>query len=107
MQVIDDPADGFPKLDAFMHALQDPGKPSKQTTKKRSNGASSTTDMMIVYPKLKNVLAGVQGTLQAKYAHIGIVPKYVTDCKKQLVALACVRIQKSWHKAVVPEELQK
>lgn len=82
--LVADDANCFPKLDRFMHALQDPSKPSKQPTKKRSHGASSRTDMVIVYPKhMKVLLAGVQRTLQAKHAHLG-TPKNLTDCKKQL-----------------------
>ena len=107
LQVFDDPCDNpdcFPKLDAFMHALQDPGETAKHT-KKKSNGANGSSDMVIVHPKLMKQLAGVQRTLQAKYAHLG-TPKHPTDCKKQL-ALACVRIRKSRDKAVVPEEFRK
>jgi hypothetical protein len=44
-------------------------------------------------------LAGVQRTLQTKYAHLGI-PKHPTDCRKQL-ALACICSRKSPDKAVV------
>lgn len=55
--------------------------------------ASMTADMMIVNPTLMKVLTGAQRTLQAKYAHLGI-PKHVTECKKQELAHACVRIRK-------------
>jgi hypothetical protein len=106
LQVFDDPRDDpecFPKIDEFMRALQDPGETSKP--KNNKNASSSSTDVAIVYPKLMKALAGVQRSLQAKYAHLGI-PKHPTDCKKQL-ALACVRSRKSRDKAAVPDEFRK
>jgi hypothetical protein len=120
LQVFKDPLDDkecFPNLEEFMRALQDPGEMSKP---KKYNGAksgiASTTaggkssdisscDAIIVYPKLMKVLARVQRTLHAKYAHLGM-PKHPTDCKRQL-ALACVRARKSRDKATVPEEFRK
>jgi hypothetical protein len=83
----DDP-DCFPNLDAFfMYALQGPGETSKPPRWK-SYGSTTNTNIVIVHPKLMKLLAGVQRTLQAKYAHLG-TPKLLTDCKRQL-AHTCV-----------------
>ena len=101
LQVFEDPRDDpdcFPKVDDFMRALQDPGetsRPKKHGTKSGggtnvgSTAASTSSNAVIVYPKLMKALTFVQWTLQAKYSHFGI-PKHPTDCKKQL-ALACMR----------------
>jgi hypothetical protein len=64
-----------------------------KSPRRKSNGSATNTDIVIVFPKLMKLLAGVQRTLQAKYAHLG-TPKHPTDCKRQL-ALACVPIWKS------------
>ena len=100
-----------------MRALQDPGEMSKpkkyygaksgiaSTTAGGKSSDISSCDAIIVYPKLMKVLARVQRTLHAKYAHLGM-PKHPTDCKRQL-ALACVRARKSRDKATVPEEFRK
>ena len=119
LQVFEDPRDDqecFPKVEEFMRALQDPGetsKPKKHNAAKSGGGttavgstiASSSSDAVIVYPKLMKVLAGVQRTLHTKYAHLGM-PKHPTDCRRQL-ALACVRTRKSRDKAAVPDEFRK
>ena len=87
LQVFDDPRDDpecFPKINKFMRALQDPGETLKP--KNNKNASSSSTDVAIVYPKLMKALAGVQRSLQAKYAHLGI-PKHPTDCKPKRHAL--------------------
>lgn len=118
LQVFDNPHNDpncFPKVDDFMQALQDPGeipRPKKHGTKSGGGDTAvgnmaitTSSDTVIVYPKLMKLLTLVQRTLQAKYSHFGI-PKHPTDCKKQL-ALACVRIRKNRHKASVPDEFQK
>ena len=113
MQVFDDPLDDkecYPKIDAFMRALQDPGSSSSSSAKQKKPGgtrtassdAASSCDTVIVYPKLMKVMASVQKTLHSKYSHVGM-PKHPTDCKRQLV-LACVRTQKIRDKGVLPEE---
>ena len=113
MQVFDDPLDDkecYPKIDAFMRALQDPGSSSSSSAKQKKPGgtrtassdAASSCDTVIVYPKLMKVMASVQKTLHSKYSHVGM-PKHPTDCKRQLV-LACVRTRKSRDKGVVPDE---
>ena len=96
-----------------MRALQDPGetpKPKKHANKTGTSASASSSSrtndgVVIVYPKLMKALAGVQRTLQTKYAHHGI-PKHPTDCRKQR-ALACIRSRKSQDKAVVPDEFRK
>jgi hypothetical protein len=117
LQVFEDPRndpDCFPKVDNFMRALQDPGetsRPKKHGTKSGggtnvgSTAASTSSDAVIVYPKLMKTLTFVQRTLQAKYSHFGI-PKHPTDCKKQ-IALLCVRTRKNRDKASVPDEFRK
>jgi hypothetical protein len=118
LQVFDDPRndpDCFPKVDDFMRALQDPGETSRPKKHGNKSGGGDTavgsmaittsSDAVIVYPKLMKALTLVQRTLQAKYSHFGI-PKHPTDCKKQL-ALACVRIRKNRDKASVPDEFRK
>jgi hypothetical protein len=116
MQVFDDPLDDkecYPKIDAFMRALQDPGSSSSSSAKQKKPGgtrtassdAASSCDTVIVYPKLMKVMASVQKTLHSKYSHVGM-PKHPTDCKRQLV-LACVRTRKSRDKGVVPDEFRQ
>ena len=118
LQVFEDPLDDkecFPKIEEFMRALQDPGEVSKPKKYGAKSGIDTSTaggstdisscDAVIVYPKLMRVLACVQKTLHAKYAHLGM-PKHPTDCKRQL-ALACVRARKSRDKAAVPNEFRQ
>ena len=118
LQVFEDPLDDkecFPKIEEFMRALQDPGEVSKPKKYGAKSGIDTSTaggstdisscDGVIVYPKLMRVLACVQKTLHAKYAHLGM-PKHPTDCKRQL-ALACLRAWKSRDKAAVPNEFRQ
>jgi hypothetical protein len=73
-------------------------KPKKYSNKSgiapRTGGGStdiSSYDAVIMHSKLMRVLAGVQRTLHAKFAHLGM-PKHPTDCKRQLsLAGVCAR----------------
>ena len=116
LQVFEDPRDDpdcFPNVDHFMRTLQNHGETSGPRKHDAKSGggtnagstAITTSNAVIVYPKVMKALSSVQRTLQAKYGHFGI-PKHPTDCKRQL-ALACVRSLKNRDKASVPDEFRK
>jgi hypothetical protein len=105
-QIFDNPVDDpdcYPNINAFMLALQDPGKLT--TVAKKQQSSSSSNDSVIGYPLLMKVLGPVQKILQDKYSSLG-VPKHPTEVRRQL-ALACVRTRKSRDKVTVPESFRK
>jgi hypothetical protein len=108
-QIFDNPVDGpdcYPNIDAFMLALQDPGKLTTVAKKQQSSSsATSATDSVIGYPLLMKILGPVQKILQDEYSNL-VVPKHPTEVRRQLT-IACVCARKSRDKVTVQESFRK